>query len=94
MATKAVATRSVDLESIDRLEEKIKLLVGVVERLRADAVRMADENGRLARELDATRARLTTAEGSTAEIASLREEREVIKSRVDEMLAQIESLNL
>ena len=51
MATKAVATRSVDLESIDRLEEKIKLLVGVVERLRSDAVRMADENGRLAREL-------------------------------------------
>ncbi len=94
MATKAVATRSVDLESIDRLEEKIKLLVGVVERLRTDAVRMADENGRLARELDATRARLTTAEGSTAEIASLREERELIKSRVDDMLTQIESLNL
>ena len=94
MAAKAVATRSVDLESIDRLEEKIKLLVGVVERLRADAVRMADENGRLARELDATRARLTTAEGSTAEIATLREERELIKSRVDEMLAQIESWNL
>lgn len=94
MATKAVATRSVDLESIDRLEEKIKLLVGVVERLRSDAVRMADENGRLARELDATRARLTTAEGSTAEIVSLREERELIKSRVDDMLAQIESLNL
>jgi regulator of replication initiation timing len=82
------------LESIDRLEEKIKLLVGVVERLRSDAVRMADENGRLARELDATRARLTTAEGSTAEITSLREERELIKSRVDDMLAQIESLNL
>jgi regulator of replication initiation timing len=94
VATKAVATRSVDLESIDRLEEKIKLLVGVVERLRSDAVRMADENGRLARELDATRARLTTAEGSTAEIASLREERELIKSRVDDMLTQIESLNL
>jgi regulator of replication initiation timing len=94
VATKAVATRSVDLESIDRLEEKIKLLVGVVERLRSDAVRMADENGRLARELDATRARLATAEGSSAEIVSLREEREMIKSRVDDMLAQIESLNL
>jgi regulator of replication initiation timing len=91
---KSVATRLVDLESIDRLEEKIKLLVGVVERLRANETRMSEENGRLARELDAARARLTAAEGSNAEVAALREERELIKSRVDDMLAQIESLNL
>jgi regulator of replication initiation timing len=91
---KAVATRSIDLESIDRLEEKIRLLVGVVERLRADQARTADENGRLTRELEATRVRLSAAEGSSAEITSLREERELIKSRVDEMLSQIESLNL
>jgi regulator of replication initiation timing len=89
-----VATRSIDLESIDRLEEKIKLLVGFVERLRAESARASDENARLTRELDATRARLATAEGSSAEITSLREERELIKSRVDDMLAQIESLNL
>ena len=91
---KAVATRSVDLESIDRLEEKIKALVGLVERLRANEGRMSDENGRLVRELDTALARLTAAEGSTAEIAALREERELIKSRVEDMLAQIESLNV
>jgi regulator of replication initiation timing len=91
---KAVATRSIDLESIDRLEEKVKLLVGLVERLRASEGRLTDENSRLVRELDAALARLTTAEGSGAEIAALREEREVIKSRVGDMLAQIESLNL
>jgi regulator of replication initiation timing len=91
---KAVATRSVDLESIDRLEEKIKALVGLVERLRANEGRMSDENGRLVRELDTALARLTAAEGSNAEIAALREEREFIKSRVDDMLAQIESLNI
>ena len=91
---KAVATRLVDLESIDRLEEKIKLLVGLVERLRASEGRLSDENARLVRELDTTLARLTTAEGSGAEITALREEREIIKSRVEDMLAQIESLNL
>ena len=91
---KAVATRSIDLESIDRLEEKVKLLVGLVERLRSNEGRLSDENGRLVRELDTALARLTTAEGSGAEIAALREEREIIKSRVDDMLAQIESLNL
>jgi regulator of replication initiation timing len=91
---KAVATRSVDLESIDRLEEKIKALVGLVERLRANEGRMSDENGRLVRELDTALARLTAAEGSNAEIVALREERELIKSRVEDMLAQIESLNI
>ena len=91
---KAVATRSIELESIDRLEEKIKLLVGLVERLRANEGRMSEETGRLVRELDTALARLTATEGSNAEITALREERELIKSRVDDMLAQIEALNL
>ena len=60
----------------------------------ATAPGMADENTRLARELDAARARLAEAEGAGAELAALREERELIRSRVDEMLQQIEALNL
>lgn len=91
---KAVATRSVDLEAIDRLEEKLKLLVGMVERLRTENARVADENARLLREMDASRARLADAEGANAEVTALREERELVRSRVTEMLRQIESLNL
>jgi regulator of replication initiation timing len=91
---KAVATRSVELESIDRLEEKIKLLVGLVERLRTNEGRLSEENGRLVRELDTALSRLTTAEGSNTEIVALRQEREIIKSRVQDMLSQIEALNL
>jgi peptidoglycan hydrolase CwlO-like protein len=91
---KAVATRSLDLDSIDRLEEKVKLLVGLVERLRSSEGRLSDENARLVRELDAALARQTASEGSGAEIVALREEREIIKARVEDMLAQIESLNL
>ena len=72
---KGVATRSVDIEAIDRLEEKLKLLVGAVERLRNDGARMAAENTRLSRELDSLRARLADAEGSTGELSALREER-------------------
>ena len=89
-----VAVRGVDLEPIDRLEEKVKLLVGVIDRLRADQARAADENTRLSRELDGLRARLTEAEGTSSELTALREERALIRSRVDEMLTQIESLNL
>ena len=94
MAKTAVATRSVDLEPIDRLEEKLKLLVGMVERLRTESARAAEENGRLTRELDAARARLAEADGVQSEAAVLRDERDLIRSRVNEMLQQIEALNL
>lgn len=91
---KAVAARAVDLEPIDRLEEKVKLLVTMIDRLRADNAKASDENARLARELDTMRARLADAEGAGVELTALREERDVIRSRVDEMLQQIEALNL
>jgi hypothetical protein len=84
----------VDLEPIDRLEEKVKLLVGMIDRLRGDHSRVSDENARLMRELDAMKTRVAEAEGTGVEIAALREERELIRSRVGDMLAQIESLNL
>lgn len=94
MAKSAVMTPPVDLEPIDRLEEKVKLLVGMIDRLRADNARAADENTRLARELDGMRARLAEAEGVAPELTALKEERDVIRSRVNEMLQQIEALNL
>ena len=89
-----VAVRGVDLEPIDRLEEKVKMLVGMIDRLRADQARTTDENARLTREIDALKARLNDAEGVSGELAALREERNLIRSRVGEMLTQIESLNL
>ena len=84
----------VELEPIDRLEEKVKLLVGMIDRMRAEQARAIDENARLTREVDAMQARVAGAEGVTAEVATLRQERDLIRSRVDEMLTQIESLNL
>ena len=94
MAKSAVATRSVDLEPIDRLEEKVKLLVSMVDRLRGENTRAAEENTRLTRELESARARLADAETASGEILVLREERDLIRSRVDEMLQQIEGLNI
>jgi regulator of replication initiation timing len=94
VAKSAVATQSVDLEPIDRLEEKVKLLVGMIDRLRAENRTASDENARLTRELDTARTRLGDAETANSEVLALREERNLIRSRVDEMLQQIESLNL
>ena len=94
MAKAAVAAQSVGFEAIDRLEEKVKLLVGVIDRLRGDNARAAEENARLRGELDAARARINEAEGAGVELSALRDEREQIRSRVDDMLRQIEALNL
>ena len=43
MAKTAVATPSVDFEAIDRLEQKLKMLVTVLDRTRAESARAADE---------------------------------------------------
>jgi regulator of replication initiation timing len=91
---KVMTARAVDLEPIDRLEEKLKLLVAMIDRLRAESAKAADDNARLTRELDAVRARLTEAEGAGSELTALREERDLIRSRVDDMLQQIDALNL
>ena len=92
LMTKQVMMRTPDLEPIDRLEEKIKLLVQMVTRLRADQAKANEENMRLAREADALRGRLADAQGVTSEIEVLRGERDAIRDRVTEMLSQLESL--
>jgi regulator of replication initiation timing len=89
-----VAVRGVDLEPIDRLEEKVRLLVEMIDRLRKDQARASDENARLTRELDTLKARIADAEGAGSELAALREERDIIRARVGEMLTQIDSLKL
>jgi regulator of replication initiation timing len=91
---KQAALRTVDLEPIDRLEEKIKLLVGMLARLRSEQAKAADENARLAQEINMLRERLADSEHATSEIETLRGERELIRSRVSDMLDQLEHLSV
>jgi regulator of replication initiation timing len=91
MSKQAVA-RALELDPIDRLEEKIKLLVQMVTRLRGEQAKAADDNARLAQEIDMLRARIAGAQGTQAELDALRSERDAIRSRVAEMLAQLESI--
>ncbi len=87
-------TRSVDLEPIDRLEEKVKLLVSLVERMKLETARAAEENLRLSHELDSVRARLSSSEGLVTELSALKDERDLIRTRVTDMLEQLEALSL
>jgi regulator of replication initiation timing len=94
MAATKTATRGIELEPIDRLEEKVKALVSMIDRMRADQSRAAEENERLLREVETLRARVASGEVLTTELSSLKEERDVIRTRVGEMLEQLEALNL
>jgi regulator of replication initiation timing len=91
MAKQAVAAR-IDLDPIDRLEDKVRTLVSVVTQLRADHARSTEENARLVRELDSVRTRLAESEASGSELSALREERDLIRSRVADMLNQLETI--
>jgi regulator of replication initiation timing len=88
------ATPNVELEPIDRLEKKLRQLLGVVERLKAEQTRADDENRKLKSELEALKSRVASSESLSTELAALREERDVIRARVGEMLEQLDSLDV
>jgi regulator of replication initiation timing len=83
-----------DLEALDRLEQKVRLLVTEMGRLRAEQTARAEENRRLAGQLDAALARLAEAEGAQSETAALRQERDQVRSRVADILEHLEQLDI
>ena len=85
---------SVSLEPIERLAEKVQSLIGVLERTRAELTRTAEDNTRLSHEVDTLRAQLTAAEDQSALTQNLQTERDQIRTRVADMLEQLEGLSL
>jgi regulator of replication initiation timing len=83
-----------DVQPIDRLEEKVRQLVAMIDTLRGERAKALDEAARLQRELDGMRARLSEAATVSAEVTTLREERELIRNRVVQMISQIDKLGL
>jgi len=94
MTVAKTAVRGAELESLDRLEDKVKRLVAMVERMKSEQARAAEENQRLKAEIDTLRSRVANGESLSTEIAALRDERDVIRGRVSDMLTQLEALNL
>ena len=86
-----------DFEAIDRLEQKLKQLVTVLDsngpRDRGRRARTTRTRG-CAPSSTRARARLAEAEGRGRRAHRAAQEREQIRGRVDDMLKQIEALNL
>jgi len=89
-----MARTAVDVQPIDRLEEKIKQLVGLVDSLRSERAKAVNEAVALQQEVNSLRARLADSATASAEVSNLREERDLIRSRVSQMIATIDKLNL
>jgi len=62
--------------------------------MKSEQARAVDENQRLSQELGAARARLATNDLLSSELSTIREERDVIRARVTDMLEQLEALSL
>ena len=90
----ARATVQTDIEALDRLEQKVRTLVGSIGSLQAEQARLTEENRRLEGELDSLRGRLQDAENASGELAALRQERDEVRSRVAGMLEALEGLDL
>ena len=92
------------LETRLRQAREAERIYGQAEILRPELAQVAAEGEAKRRERDDVarrvekfgdiEARLADAESTGSEVLALREERDLIRSRVDEMLQQIEGLNL
>ena len=68
--------------------------MSTIARLKGEHTRLSEENGRLQREVAELTERLGSAEQAGTEAAALREERDLIRNRVGEILAELDTLKL
>jgi hypothetical protein len=92
MVKQGAVARTSDPDPIDRLEEKVRRLVDLIAQLRTEQAKSAEDRRRLLQELDGMRARLAEAEAAGSELMALRDERDVIRTRVADMLQQLEAI--
>ncbi|HTV02208.1 MAG TPA: hypothetical protein VMF13_16790 [Luteitalea sp.] len=88
------AVPAVDLGVVERLDEKIRQLITLVERSRTEAQKLRADNDRLGKEVDALQAQLVDAEGVATELNAMREERDLVRARVADMLTQLDALQM
>ena len=91
MSNTATAT---DLGVVERLDDKIRQLIALVEKSRAESVKLRADNERLGKEVHALQAQLSDAAGVATELQAMREERDQVRTRVADMLAQLDALQM
>ena len=86
--------QSLYMATLDRLAEKVSALVKLLEQTRNELAETSENNVRLSNELEALQGQFAQSQDDGLEMQTLLDEREQIRARVTEILAQLESLNL
>ena len=90
----ARGSKLADLEPLDRLEEKVKLLVAQVNKTRTEQEESKKENTRLQADLERLKALEAESSSNGNEIKTLLAERDTIRTRVTDILARLKTLDL
>ena len=85
---------AVEVQPIDRLEEKVRQMVSVIDALRAEKTSAIEESARLQQEVASLKSRIAEGASASADLATMREERDLIRARVTQMISHIDKLNL
>ncbi len=86
--------QSLDMDTLDRLAEKVSVLVQMLEQTRNELADTSDNNTRLSNELEVLQARFSQSQHDDLNMQTLLDERDQIRARVTEILDQLESLDL
>ena len=90
----AATVHVVDVEQIERLADKVRDLIGVLERTQSELTQTVDDNSKLHLEIESLRSQLASAESVSSEMTTLLTERDQIRVRVQDMLQQLDAINL
>ncbi len=90
----AATVHMVDVEQIERLADKVRGLIGVLERTQSELAQTVDDSSKLHLEIESLRSQLASAESVNSEMTTLLTERDQIRVRVQDMLQQLDAINL
>ena len=82
------------VDQIERLAGKVKGLIALTEQNRTELAEASEENEQLRLENEDLRAQLVTAESTSAELVTVLAERRQVRSRVEELLEQLEAIDI
>ena len=82
------------VDQIERLAGKVKGLIALTEQNRTELAQAGEANEQLRLENEELRAQLATAEATSAELTAVLAEREQVRSRVRDLLEQLEAIDI
>ena len=85
---------TVDLEQIERLAEKVRTLITLLDSTQTKLTEAVEENKRLRVEIETTQTELSNSHSTEVTIKSLQDERKQISSGVENILKQLESIGI